>query len=61
MFERIAMQDKAAGRIGRLRSHVQGDPTQKTLPTVDVSPTRSDEFHQQCYSFEPGRLLMNQV
>lgn len=51
--------DAAAGRVGRIASHLQGEsPSQEG---VDNAPTSADAFHSQCYNYEPGRLLMNQV
>lgn len=50
--------EAAAGRVGRLAGHLLSD---NARPGVRPSETSGDAFHGQCYSYEPGRLLLNQV
>lgn len=59
------MSSRVAGRLERLRSHLEaeaGSDIDESLP-LGRHPTwsGSGDWHQQCFSFEPGRLLLNQV
>ncbi|KDD73183.1 short chain dehydrogenase [Helicosporidium sp. ATCC 50920] len=57
--------ERASARVARLASQVSGQSPPAGTTAEDMVRAeacfRSEEFHQQCYSFDPGRLLLNQV
>jgi 3-oxoacyl-[acyl-carrier protein] reductase len=54
----------AAKRLQRLASHLQNaQPSEHSTPEVSLQPTRAEQqWHErECFNFEPGRLLLDQV